>query len=172
MLFLFAFNVPLAEFTSVLWIIILHEFKSLSHRRRSIWDCAMLKYAVIISLIQFALHLVQIQDFESGNPPSHCNIAYPIGGWWDTGGCSFHQLIATHTPSYLTEIFWTLIRLSKGLYSTAQLSSLWASWSTGVFSRLFCFLNSGFLTEILPYRPASLSLLLTLDIVTFLTTLV
>ena len=37
---------------------------------------------------------------------------------------------------------------------------------------LFCFLNSGFLTTILPYRPASVSLLLTVDVDIFFTTLV
>ena len=62
MLLLFAFKVPLAVCTRTLYVIILHENKSLSHKPRSIWDQVMLQYAVIAGLIQFALHLVQIPD--------------------------------------------------------------------------------------------------------------
>ena len=50
-LFLFAFNVLLVELTSMLWVIILHEYKSLSHKPNSKWDCVILQYAVTASLI-------------------------------------------------------------------------------------------------------------------------
>ena len=33
------FNVFLAEFTSIFWVIILHEYKSLNYKSRSRWDC-------------------------------------------------------------------------------------------------------------------------------------
>ena len=52
---------------------------------------------------------------------------------WYKGLQLFYKLVATHRPSYLAENFRTLIRQSKGLYSTALLSSLCAPWSTGAF---------------------------------------
>ena len=63
----------MAEFTSMLWIIILHGYKSLTHKLHSRWDSMMLQYAVIAGMIQFALHLVQIPDFAIGKglPPTH-----------------------------------------------------------------------------------------------------
>ena len=54
MLFLFVFNVPLAEFASLLWVVVLHEYESLTRKSCSKWDYAMLQHAVIASLIQFA----------------------------------------------------------------------------------------------------------------------
>ena len=88
MLFLFTFNVPLAVFTSMLWVIILHEFKSLSHKSHSRWDCMILQYAVIAGLIQFALHLVQIPDFAVGKCPTpHNRASSMFYGWCDTVGC-------------------------------------------------------------------------------------
>ena len=71
--FLFVFNVLLAEFTSMLWVIILHGYKSLSHKLHSKWDHEILLYAVIASLIQFTLHLVQISNFAIGKSPPHHN---------------------------------------------------------------------------------------------------
>ena len=65
-LFLFAFNVPLADFTYMLWLIILHENKSLIHKPRFRWDRVMLQYVVIAGQIQFALYLEQIPDFPIG----------------------------------------------------------------------------------------------------------
>ena len=44
-LFHFAFNVPLVEFTSMLRVIILHEHKPLSYKTCSRWDQVMLQYA-------------------------------------------------------------------------------------------------------------------------------
>ena len=69
MLLFFAFNIPLAEFTSMLLVIILHEYKLLTHKPNSKWDHLMLHYGMIAGLIQFALYLVQIPDFTIGNQP-------------------------------------------------------------------------------------------------------
>ena len=61
---------------------------------------------------------------------------------------------ATHRPSYLTQRTLFHCCIVQSLYALAHWSLL----------TLFCFLNSGFLTAILPYRPASLGLLLTVDV--------
>ena len=79
MLFLFALNVPLAEFISMLWVIILQEYKSLTYKPWSHLECSlwvkdlylMLQYDVIAGLIQFALHLVQIPQLCNWQPPTH-----------------------------------------------------------------------------------------------------
>ena len=47
----------------MLWVIILHEYKTLSQKPRSRLDRVMLQCAVIAGLIQFALHMMQIPDF-------------------------------------------------------------------------------------------------------------
>ena len=91
-LFLFAFNVPLAEFTNMLWVIILHEYKSLIQKPHSRWDCMMLQLAVIASLIQFALCLLQIPDFAIGkSSPLHV-----LQLVWYRGLQLLHQLFAAH----------------------------------------------------------------------------
>ena len=69
LLFIFPFNVPLAEFTCILGVIILHAYKSLSHKARSRWDQVMLQYTEIDNLNLFPLHLVQIPDFAIGKAP-------------------------------------------------------------------------------------------------------
>ena len=91
-----------AQFTSILWVIILHEYWSLSHKPRSITE-----------------------------PP----LCFTVGVI--EGVSVFHQLFATHRPSYLTERFRTLIRQSKGLYSSAVFFSLCASWPSGGFWHCF-----------------------------------
>ena len=53
----------LTEFTNMLWVIILHENKSLTYKPHSRWDHVMLQDAPIASLILFAFHLKQIPDF-------------------------------------------------------------------------------------------------------------
>ena len=74
--------------------------------------------------------------------------------WYDTEGLLlFHQLFAAHRPSYLTERFRTWIRQSKGLFHGSIVYSLCALTDWDLLT-LFCFLNSGFLTAILSYRPA------------------
>ena len=88
--------VPLAKFTSMLWVIILHEYKSLSHLLPSRCDHMRLQFAVIAGLIQFAFTLA----------------------------------------------YWSPLTL-------------------------FCFLNSASLTAILPYRLASQSIPLTVNVDTF-----
>ena len=86
MLFLFTFNGPMAEFTSMLWVIILHDYKSLTHKLCSRRDCVMLLYTVIVVLIQFALHLVQIPNLTICKSPPHHNRT--SSSWCNTGGCS------------------------------------------------------------------------------------
>ena len=56
----------MAEFTGMIWVIILHEYKLFSHKPRFGWDRVMLQYDVITSLIQFAFHLVQTLDLTIG----------------------------------------------------------------------------------------------------------
>ena len=106
-LFLFAFNVPLAEFTSMLWVIILHGYKSLNLKLHFRWDHVILQYAVTPSLIQFALHLVQIHNFAIGKSPLALQLV------WYRGLQLFHQFFAAYRPSYLNQRFWSLIRQSK-----------------------------------------------------------
>ena len=74
-MFLFAFNVDLAGFTSMIRVIILHEYESLTNMPRSRWDRVMLLYTVIIGPIQLALHLVQIPDFAIAKISPHNNRA-------------------------------------------------------------------------------------------------
>ena len=127
----------------------------------------MLQYDMIAGFIQFTLHLVQIPNFTSGKSSSHHNRASSmLYGWYDRELMFIHQFFAKHRPPYLSQRFQTLICKFKGLYSTALLSSLCAlvNWS---LLTLFYFLNSGFLTAILPHRPASQSFLLTVDVATF-----
>ena len=53
-MFSFAFNVPLVELTSMSWVIILHEYKSLTHKLHSSWDRVTLSiYLSIYQLISF-----------------------------------------------------------------------------------------------------------------------
>ena len=140
MLFLFAFNVPLGEFTCMFWVVILHEYKSLSHKAHPIWDPMMLQYAVMTGLIQCAFHLVQISDFAISNPPTQSITETPpylrLVLYRELQ--LFPQLFAAHRLSYLTQRFRNLISQSKRIYSTALLSSCaLAHWS---FLTLFCFL--------------------------------
>ena len=90
MLFLFVFNVPLAEFKSMFWVIIMHEYKFLTHKPLpSKLDHVMLQYTVIASLIKFAIHLVQIHNFAIGKSSQHQNRASSmLYNWYDTMGCS------------------------------------------------------------------------------------
>ena len=83
----------------------------------------------------------------------HCVSMYPA---WT---CRWQY----NKPSYLNQRFRSLIRLSKELCCSNIISlCVLAHWS---LLTLFCFLNSSFLTAILPYRPASKWIL------TFFTTL-
>ena len=63
----------------------------------------MLQYAVIASLIQFVLHLVQILDFAIGKRLTHHNRAFSIlYAWWDTEGCSCF----TNSSLYINPCIW------------------------------------------------------------------
>ena len=86
-LFLFAFNVPLAEFADMLLVIILHDNKSLSHMLRSGWDRMIFQNTVKAGLTHFAIHQEQISDYSIGKIPLHHNRPSSIlYGWCDTGG--------------------------------------------------------------------------------------
>ena len=54
-----------------LGLIILHEYKSLTHETCSECDHVLLQYAVIAGLIQFALHLVEIPEFAISKSLRH-----------------------------------------------------------------------------------------------------
>ena len=71
MFFLFAFSVLLAEFTIILWVITLNNYKSLSYKPHSRRTRTMLLFAVIASQNQFSLLLVgsmtlQLASFTIG----------------------------------------------------------------------------------------------------------
>ena len=59
------FNVPLAEFTCMFWIIILQEYKYLNLKPCPRWDHIMLQIALIVGVIQFTFQLVKIPDFAN-----------------------------------------------------------------------------------------------------------
>lgn len=80
------------------------------------------------------------------------------------GVAALSQHFAVDRPSYLSQRF----RQSKGLYFTTLLSSFCAPWPTGAFE----FFYSGFLIANLPYKPASQSLFLTVDVDLFFSILV
>ena len=108
-LFRFAFNVPLS-LEICFWFIIRHEYKSLSHKQRSWWNHVMLLYVVIAGLIQFALDLVQIPDFEIGKSPhTHTHIitepslCFKVSMIW--GVLVFHQLFAANIKVKLVTLF-------------------------------------------------------------------
>ena len=144
--FLFAFNVHLAEFSSILWVFILHEYKSLSFKPRSRWDRMMLQYAVIAGLIQFANHWLCNWQKPPHIPASQQAILQALCLVWFKRLQLFLQRFQGHQASYLTRIFRTLICQFKGLNSTILSSSLCAAWSTGAFKIFFCFFSGGFLT--------------------------
>ena len=95
------FYVP--EFTCMLWVIDLYEYKFLTHKLISRWDCVILQYAMIASLIQFAHHMAQIPDFAIGKSPSHHNRASSmLYSCCDTGGCrSF-----TNSLQHVDPLIW------------------------------------------------------------------
>ena len=84
--------------------------------------------------------------------------------WCDTRCCSFFTKFSPLIdPPFWPKVFWTLILQSKRiLFHCSIIQSLcdWSHWSLCI---LVCFFNRGFMTIILPYRPASQSLLLPAD---------
>ena len=112
--------------------------------------------AVIVGLIQIDIHLEQIFDFSISKYSLHNKrVSSMLYSLCDTGN-SF-----TNSSSQIEPTIWPKDFELK-LYSTALLSSFCAPWPTDIV----LLLNSCFLTVILLYRPASQSLLLTVDVVT------
>ena len=145
-LFLFAFNVPLTRFTSIIWIIILHEYKSLTHKLRSRWYRVMLQYAVIAALIQFAFNLVQISDFAIGKSlllPSRASSM--LHGRCDTGVCSsFTKSLSYIEPCIWAKDFELWFVSPKNFIPLIYCPVYW------YLLTLFSFFISDFLTAILP----------------------
>ena len=139
----FAYNVPLVEFTSMVWVIILHEYKSFIYKQCSRWDHLMLRY-VRFNLPNNWCKSLTLQLAKAPTTaitePTQCFTVGVI-----QGVTALLSTLCQHRPSYLTKRFWTLIHQSKGLYSTACsiVQSLCAltHWS---LLTLFCFLNRGF----------------------------
>ena len=105
-LFLFTFNVPLAEFTSMLWAIILDEYKSLSHKPRSTWDRVMQQRCCDSQSDSICPSpSVNPRFCIWRKPPPH----HVLRLVWYREFQLFHQLFTTHRPSHLTQRFWTLI---------------------------------------------------------------
>ena len=98
-LFLFTFDVPLAEFKSMLWTIILHKNKSLTYKPPSRWDRVILQDAVIAGLNHFAITLVQIPEFavhESHTHTLHNEDFTMLNSWCNTGGCNSFSNSSQH----------------------------------------------------------------------------
>ena len=148
---------------SLRYVIILHEYKFLTHKPHSRSDGVILQYAMIAGLIQFALLLEQIPDFVIGKSPKHHNRAM-LYGWCGIGGCSYFP---NTSPLIWPKVFniW-FFRLKDFIPLLFFVLSLYAldDWS---FLTLFCFLNCGWLIAVLPYNPSSQSLLQTVDVDTF-----
>ena len=108
-LFLFAFNVHLEEFTSMLWVIILHEYKSLTHKLRSRWDHVMLQYAVKPVRFNLSFTWYKSPNLQMAKAPTHHNRpSSMLHGWCDTEGFSSFTNSSLHVdPPYLTHRFWT-----------------------------------------------------------------
>ena len=166
MLILFAFDAILAEFICMLWVIIKHEYKSLSHTPRFRWDCMILQYAVIAGLIQCALHLMQISDFATDNPTNtHHNRAFCIlysyvrYKWLQLLHQNFADMKSPICPKDFKLWIVSLNDFIPMLFSTAFCTLVHCSLLTS-----FCFLNSSSLTAILTYTPASHRLLRIMDV--------
>ena len=159
--------VSLTEFTSTLWVIILHEYKSLIHKLYSsgiTWWCYVPWFNLPFTWCKSpTLQLA---------PPTITEplLCFTVGVI--QGGCSsFINSLLHIDPSIWPKDFKLWFISPKILFHSTSVQALHAltHWS---FLTLFCFLNSGFLTAILLYRPASLSLLLVVGVDIFFTTLV
>ena len=119
---------------------------------------------MIADLIHFTLHQVKITDFVIGNLPTH-NMLY---GRCDKSVCSSFNYTSPHIYTLLfdTNISHLDLSVQRILFHFSIDPNLGAltHWS---LLKLFCFLNRGSLIAILPYRPASQSLLLTMDVHTY-----
>ena len=129
LLFIFAFNVPLAEFTRMFWVIILHEYKSLSNKPRCRCNHMMLQYAMIAGMIQFAHHQEQIDNFAVSKRPLK-NLLHALRLVWYRNCSSF-----TNTSPHIyrpiePKRFRILIHQFKGLYFTALLCAFWHGFAS------------------------------------------
>ena len=98
------------------------------------------------------------------NLPSHHNRASSmLCSWWDTGGCTPFTLSLSHVDRPIWPKVFELWIISIPLLYCPVFVRL----GPLEFLKLFCFHRSGFLTDILPYSPASQNLLLTLDVDVF-----
>ena len=98
--------------------------------------------------IRFNLPFTWCKSLTLQLAKAHNIITDTLGLVWYWGLQRFHQLFSSQRPSYLTEIFQTLIRPSKRLHSTAQLSSICALSITGAISHCFASAIVFFLTVI------------------------
>ena len=120
-LFLFAFNVPLVEFICMLWVIILHEYRSLTHKPRSCWDRVMLQFVVIAGLFQFV--------------PFHHRASSMLYGWCDARICSSFTNSSLHIDPPIWAKDFELWFISPKDF--IPLLSLWLPWPTGAFCHCF-----------------------------------
>ena len=137
-LFPFVFNVLLAELTSMLWVIVLHGYKSLSHKPRSKWDHLILQYAVIACLILFALHLVQFLDLAIGESlPNHNKASSMLYCWCNTGVCSSFTNSSPHIESPVSPKDFEFWFVCQKDFIPLLLSSLCAPLPTRAFWNCF-----------------------------------
>ena len=148
----------------MLWVIVLHEYKSLTHKPRLRWDHVMLQFAVIVDLIQFVLHLVQIPEFDIGKspPPLEPPPYFTIDVIQGVAALS-PTLRRTQTLQFKPKISNFNSSVQRTLFHCSVVQSLRALAHRGLLT-LFCFLNSCFLTVTLIYRPASPSFRFTVDV--------
>ena len=118
-------------------MIILHEYKSLTHKLHSRWDHVFLQYAGIgrsNSIFPSPWANPRLSNRQKPPPPPrHNSLLHALQLMWYRG----LQLFAVHRPFYLSQKFLTLIRQSKELYSAVLFSSLCASRPTGAFWHCF-----------------------------------
>ena len=135
----------------------------------------ILQYAVIASLIQFTLHLMQIHGFAIGKSPPHTHhnrAPSMLYSWCDTEAAALSPTLhCTETLLFDAKILNFDLSIQRTLFYSSTVQSLCAFAHRSLLT-LFGFLKSGFLTAILPYRSASQSLLLTMDADIFLLILV
>ena len=127
------------------------------------WDGVMQQFAVIAN--QFAVHLA----FQLARAPPHTHThihhnraSSMLYGWYDTGGCSSFPNSSLHIDLPIWPKDFELCSLNPNDFIPLLYCPVFVCFLT-----LFCFLNSGFSTTILSYRPASQSLLLTVNADTF-----
>ena len=148
----------------MLWVIIWHDYKSLIYKLRSKWNLMMLQYVLIAGLIQFAILLVRILDLSIEKVQktitvlSPCFMVCVILG----GGCSSLNNCSLHIDSPIWAKDFEIWFVSPKDIIPLLCSPIFMC--LGPLLILFCFLNCDFLTAIQPYRLASQSLFLIVDV--------